>query len=112
MSRPWDGKYRGSYAQPPRSPIRKLLDYALTTAILALLFVVSARLNRTEIRPPAGGTIVNDGDTLTQGTERVRLLGIDAPELAQTCVKDGAPYPCGRRSREMLARLVDGKAVS
>src|SRR5262245_35638337 len=112
MSRPWHGKHRGSYAAPPRRPFRKLLDYSLTIAILALLFVVSARLNRAEIRPPAGGAIVNDGDSLTLGMQRVRLRGIDAPELAQTCVMDGVTYPCGRRSREMLARLVGGKAVS
>src|SRR5262245_9267960 len=113
MSRSWRGKYRGAYSRTPhRSPLRKVLDYALTIAIFALLFLISARLNWVETRLPAGATIVNDGDSLTLGTERVRLRGIDAPEYAQICVKDGVNYSCGRRSREALARLVAGKAVS
>jgi endonuclease YncB( thermonuclease family) len=77
-----------------------------------LLFLISARLNWVEARLPAGAAIVNDGDSLTLGTERVRLRGIDAPEYAQICAKDGVNYACGRRSREALARLVAGKAVS
>ena len=36
--------------------------------------------------------------------ERIRLRGIDAPEFDQTCRKDGADYPCGRRAREALVR--------
>jgi endonuclease YncB( thermonuclease family) len=77
-----------------------------------MLALIAARLNRVEVRHPAGAVIVNDGDSLTLGTERIRLRGIDAPELAQTCEKDGAAYACGRRSRETLAQLVGGKAVS
>ena len=44
--------------------------------------------------------------------ERIRLRGIDAPEFNQTCRKDGATYPCGRRSREALARLIGGRPVA
>ncbi|MFZ2102858.1 MAG: hypothetical protein WAU86_20070 [Oricola sp.] len=35
------------------------------------------------------GFSVVDGDTLRLNGERVRLLGIDAPEKSQTCDKDG-----------------------
>jgi endonuclease YncB( thermonuclease family) len=113
MNRSWRGKYRAVYARPPqRRPFRKFLDYALTIAILALLFVISARLSQVEVRHPAGAVIINDGDSLTLGTERIRLRGIDAPEYAQICTKNGAAYACGLRSREALARLVNGKAVS
>jgi endonuclease YncB( thermonuclease family) len=113
MSQSWRGKYRGAYTRPPRrSLLRKLLDYALTIAIFALLFLISARLNWVETRLPAGAAIVNDGDSLTLGTERVRLRGIDAPEYGQICAKDGINYACGRRSREALAKLVGGNAVS
>src|SRR5690242_19546586 len=43
-----------------------------------------------------GGTgRVVDGDTLDVGTTRVRLEGIDAPEIAQTCQNvAGASWNC------------------
>jgi endonuclease YncB( thermonuclease family) len=55
----------------------------------------------------SGVAQVADGDTLSlpDGT-RVRLFGIDAPELSQRC--NGVP--CGQQSREGLRRLV-GTAV-
>ena len=96
---------------PPRSLFRRLLDYALTVAILSLLAVVAARLDRVETRKISGDAIVNDGDTITLKGERIRLRGIDAPEYNQTCLKDGAAYPCGRRSREALARLANNGQI-
>jgi endonuclease YncB( thermonuclease family) len=113
MSRSWPGRYRRRYASSPRSLFRKLLDYALTIAILGLLILVSARLDRVGTRQTTGDAVINDGDSLTLGgTERVRLRGIDAPEFNQVCNKDGATYPCGRRSREALVRLTRGRMVS
>ena len=112
MSRSGSGKYRRAYLQPRRSLLRRFLDYTVTVAIFGLLFLISARLGQVELQLPAGRAVVNDGDSLTIGSERVRLRGIDAPEFHQTCVKDGQSYACGRRSREALVRLVSGKAVT
>lgn len=112
MSRYRYGRGRVAYRRAPRSRPRKLLDYALTFAILGMLTVVASRLDRVETRQAAGAAIVNDGDTLTLGAERVRLRGIDAPEYNQICMRDGAGYPCGRRSREALSRLISGKPVT
>ena len=95
---------------PPRSLFRRLLDYALAAAILLLLALVAARLDRVETRKISGDAIVNDGDSITLKGERIRLRGIDAPEYNQTCLKDGAPYPCGRRSRQALAELAKARA--
>jgi micrococcal nuclease len=56
---------------------------------------------------------VSDGDTVRVrlsggGEERVRYIGIDAPETA----KPGAPAECfGDRARAFNARLVDGRTV-
>jgi len=59
------------------------------------------------------GTVrVADGDSLVLAGERIRLQGIDAPELAQSCTRAGADYPCGREARAALARLVAGHAVA
>ena len=52
------------------------------------------------------------GDTLVIETsngvkERIRLLGIDAPESKQTCQdKNGKPYACGIEAKQSLEKLV------
>jgi endonuclease YncB( thermonuclease family) len=96
---------RGRNPALPRSLSRKLLDYGLAVAILSLLALIAARLDRVETRKIYGEAIVNDGDTITMNGERIRLRGIDAPEYAQTCTKGGSTYACGRRSREALNAL-------
>lgn len=112
MSRSWPTGPRQRYFRRPRSRWRKVADYGLTVAILGLLALVSARLDRVETRQARGNAIVNDGDTITLGAERIRLRGIDAPEYSQTCRNDGASYPCGRRSREALSSLISGHPVT
>jgi endonuclease YncB( thermonuclease family) len=96
----------------PRSPWRRAWDWLLTFAILGLLVLLAARLDRTETRNLQGRVTVNDGDSLTIGTERIRLRGIDAPEYDQTCRRNSADYPCGRRARESLSALIGGRPVS
>ena len=67
--------------------------------------------------PLAPGTLVSgraavvSGDTLDLGGRRVRLFGIDAPELAQTCMLDGGSVPCGETAKAALAAMVPGKSV-
>ncbi len=51
------------------------------------------------------------GDTLvieTKGVkERIRLLGIDAPESKQMCNdKSGSPYACGIEAKQSLEKIV------
>jgi endonuclease YncB( thermonuclease family) len=60
-----------------------------------------------------GTARIIDGDSLEIASMRVRLFGIDAPELAQHCTAaDGRDYPCGREARERLAAAIAGRAVS
>lgn len=63
------------------------------------------------IAPVKAESVVVDGDTLRIGKERVRLLGIDAPELhgcprTRTC----APGD-GQASKAALARQIGGREV-
>src|SRR5919198_5868082 len=95
---------RRRYPPRPASPLRRFLDYALAAAILGLLILVTARIDRVATRHVGGEAMVSDGDTITLKGQRVRLRGIDAPEYNQTCEKGGASYACGRAAREALVR--------
>jgi endonuclease YncB( thermonuclease family) len=71
------------------------------TAILALAAaLVAAPATAADVR-------VTDGDSLRLGAVRVRLFGIDAPELRQRCTgADGAPWACGEAAADRLRELV------
>jgi endonuclease YncB( thermonuclease family) len=57
--------------------------------------------------PITGRPYVIDGDTVDVSGTRVRLEGIDAPELEQSCTDTrGQPWPCGRTAaRELRSHL-------
>lgn len=60
----------------------------------------------------AGPARVIDGDTIVVAGTRVRLFGIDAPELRQRCRRwYWRSYRCGRDAAVVLARLTRGHAV-
>ena len=96
----------------PRSRLRGIFDLFLAVAILGMLALVVNRMDRAAVRHEAGSVIVNDGDSITLDGRRIRLIGIDAPEYNQPCMRDGVSYPCGRQAREALVRLIAGRAVA
>lgn len=53
-----------------------------------------------------------DGDTLEVAGVKVRLFGVDAPELDQPCERGGRRWACGRAAREELAGIVGRKRLS
>lgn len=60
-----------------------------------------------------GPAIVVDGDSLRVKGQRIRLFGIDAPEIEQSCTfVTGASWACGRESRDMLVRFIGVDPVS
>lgn len=55
---------------------------------------------------------VVDGDSLVINGARIRLFGIDAPEIRQRCDQArGESWACGRWSEQMLRRMVEGQHV-
>jgi endonuclease YncB( thermonuclease family) len=67
----------------------------------------------TALAGPLSGTGKSiDGDSLKVGATEVRLFGIDAPELSQTCSKRGQPWPCGSEAARQLSNLVDGRLLN
>ncbi|WP_460272155.1 thermonuclease family protein [Celeribacter sp. ULVN23_4] len=65
----------------------------------------------TSISSPADGVLrIVDGDTVAIGEIRIRLFGIDAPELSQSCSDTrGKDWSCGTWSKSVLANLAAGK---
>lgn len=57
---------------------------------------------------------VVDGDTIILDNVRIRLQGIDAPELKQTCYnkQDGKIWQCGLESRDHLRQLISDKKIA
>ncbi|WP_332687597.1 thermonuclease family protein [Devosia sp.] len=83
----------------------------LAIVILAAAALLAAVLDQP-LPPVAGKARASDGDSLRLGEARIRLLGFDAPELAQDCDgADGRPWPCGRAARDRMAALLSGGAV-
>jgi endonuclease YncB( thermonuclease family) len=59
-----------------------------------------------------GTARIIDGDTIEIKDQKIRLWGIDAPELAQRCTEDDVLYPCGLDASHALARRIGRKLVS
>jgi endonuclease YncB( thermonuclease family) len=69
----------------------------------------------TSAPPPLAGAQIRviDGDSLRTGTENIRLIGIDAPELLQTCRDAQArEWPCGQAAKTRLIELVSRGEVA
>ena len=81
-------------------------DGTTALAFLVLVALIAAKLNdRPDIRHQ-GAFHAADGDSLVLDGERMRLKGIDAPELSQTCERAGQDWPCGRLAQRALQQLV------
>jgi endonuclease YncB( thermonuclease family) len=68
-----------------------------------------ARRARTVVAGPAR---VIDGDSLRVDGHEIRLAGVDAPELHQTCRRAGLPYACGAEARAALRGLTRNGTVT
>lgn len=84
---------------------RRVLLGTVIVAALSTSAIAAALLHGEASR-------VSDGDTFTLSSEtRIRLFGIDAPELNQKCRRDNACEPCGQRSRDALATVAQGDLI-
>ena len=59
-----------------------------------------------------GAARIVDGDTIVVAGEKLRLSGIDAPEIDQICARDGSPWRCGAWARHELAARVKGAILT
>lgn len=76
-------------------------------SVLVAVVLVGAALALQRCVPPLEGAVrVVDGDSLTLDGTRIRLSGIDAPELRQSCGAEGATRPCGQQAKQALERII------
>jgi endonuclease YncB( thermonuclease family) len=64
------------------------------------------------LRAWTGRVSVIDGDSIEMRGENLRLHGVDAPESAQTCERDGASWRCGQQAALALADFIGESVVS
>jgi endonuclease YncB( thermonuclease family) len=89
---------------------RTLLDAIVFAAALTLVVLILDRFGLMDVG--TGNARAKDGDSLTLNGAEVRLFGIDAPELNQSCGSNAGEYPCGREARDALGSLLRNKIIS
>ena len=81
-------------------------------AALVLIGLVAVAVYLAPEEVVAGFAQVIDGDSIRLEDRDIRIAGIDAPELRQTCVVQSGPYPCGDVARKALGDMLAGRIVT
>ena len=78
------------------------------SSLIFILFITSITNSLSEVKKIIKGTAkVIDGDTIKIEEKKIRLFGIDAPEINQTCGKKNSQfYLCGQQSKFALETYI------
>ncbi len=81
---------------------------------LSLVLYMFSEASQSRNNALAGTAVVLDGDTIDLAGQRIRLQGIDAPELSQHCPfpKQKGSWAAGWQAKRHLVRLISDKSVS
>lgn len=76
----------------------------LTFLLFSVLVIIITHLpaSRQPTETLTGTAYVIDGDTVALGRTHVRLKGMDAPEMGQSCRRGETGYRCGQEARAVL----------
>ena len=91
---------------------RRVREMVMLAALAVILLVVHHFLPEPPTVSPKGTARVIDGDSLRIGRQEIRLRGIDAPELAQTCERKGQSWRCGEAAARRLRRHIGSQPVA
>ena len=91
----------------------RLLDFLLVLLIFFVLIAIILRFQNTSSAQAVitGRATIIDGDTVRIAGKRIRLKGIDAPEIKQLCRLDQSSVQCGHQSRTALADKIGSAAI-
>ena len=92
--------------------MRVLFNLIATFCLFAVFIWVISFLDTHDAKQFSGRAVVVDGDSLVLNGKRLRLIGIDAPELAQICERSGVEWNCGRASRRALAQKIRNETTN
>ena len=100
--------------------LNKVKIFLVISFIQVFFFLTYNDSQSQEITLISGIAKVTDGDTIKIKTKKIRLLGIDAPEIKQQCQKSwisisfltfNKSYLCGEISKEKLKNKINGKFI-
>lgn len=87
-------------SKSPLGAVTVLVLIALVAGVVAIVLPAPSLV---------GQASATDGDSLRIGETRIRLIGLDAVELDQTCTNgQGEDWACGRAARNFVAGRVEG----
>lgn len=95
-----------------------MTEHPTVSSWLVMVAVAGAAALAIHSLVPASAQIhgkaeVIDGDTIRLAGQRIRLLGLDAPELGQPCLRaSGTRFDCGAEAKLMLRELTSGHTIS
>ena len=96
---------------------------AIILIIICMIFFILTYndVRSEEIKEISGNAQIIDGDTIKINSKKIRLHGIDAPELNQMCKKPyltiifftfTKDYPCGKISTQKLQKKINNKVIT
>ena len=100
--------------------LNKIKIFLLISICFIFFFWTYNDVKSEEIKVISGIAKVTDGDTIKIDKKKIRLMGIDAPEIKQKCkrpwlsfifISFEKEYLCGEVSSNKLKKLINGKNI-
>lgn len=93
---------------------RKGIAGIIVSGLIAVVVYIGN--NAGSFIPPDGADVVGqstviDGDTIKIADYKIRLEGIDAPELKQFCMRQNFSYSCGEAAKAALVAFIDHSII-
>ena len=101
------------YCSSSKSQTMGRFQCLIISIIAIIAFSAEPKSGLTKEKPTISGIpVIIDADTILIETKRLRLHGIDSPELNQSCLDvKRAKWSCGQRAKDALKMKIAGQVV-